>query len=357
MKDHLMIQKQTLHFPHGADAFHLEEARRHREILGKIEGLFAQWDYLPVETPLCDYAEPYRGVADRKLLNESYQFVGQEGEPLMIRSDVTLFLARQAALSLKESDLPMRLYYGAAILRREESGSVTANDHFQVGAELIGGTEEESDTEILLLLIRFFLTLKFQGFRLHCGSRSLVETLLPERDEMGFVLNLLQSRNAIDMEAFFVQKGYEKNIAKRIVSFLTFIGEPAAFRELLADLLPHLPDGNAVGETAEYLAGIIERVQRIAGRETILLDTSEVGGQGYHSGIAFKVYLPGLNSAAATGGRYAQLLGKFGLNGSSAGFSLFLRKLTPFIPIEAETTPPTNTSGKRDLAALFKEGI
>jgi ATP phosphoribosyltransferase regulatory subunit len=144
--------RQRLRTPQGTESFFLEEAYRHRQLLRMTEDHFASWGYLPVLTPVFDYFETYRPLLNRSQEERSYRFPDREGELLMLRSDITLFLAKQMGLSLKDAPLPRRVYYADSILRHQEEEDISSDEFFQSGAELIGLSGRDGDLEILMLL-------------------------------------------------------------------------------------------------------------------------------------------------------------------------------------------------------------
>ena len=118
-----MTQKNRtlLQNPKGAEAFFLEEAYRHRRIIGTVDRLYTSWGYLPVETPVFDFYDIYsKLLSTGNQLETVYRLIDRNGDLLMLRSDVTLFLAKQMGRVLQESDLPVRVSYSDTILRYQD---------------------------------------------------------------------------------------------------------------------------------------------------------------------------------------------------------------------------------------------
>ncbi|KAK2146827.1 hypothetical protein LSH36_583g02045 [Paralvinella palmiformis] len=85
-------------------------------------------------------------------IRSTYRLLDREGELLLIRSDITLFLARQIGIQIPHVTLPLRLSYSGEILRHSSGGDFVNSDIHQSGIELIGAPALEGDIEILLLL-------------------------------------------------------------------------------------------------------------------------------------------------------------------------------------------------------------
>ena len=70
-------------------------------------------------------------------------------------------------------------------------------------------------------------------------------------------------------------------------------------------------------------------------RDSLRIDTRELGAYSYYTGIAFGAYLSDSNAAVIRGGRYDRLLETFGFDAPSVGFSMYTRKLPPSTLAEA----------------------
>ncbi|NBC28948.1 MAG: ATP phosphoribosyltransferase regulatory subunit, partial [Spirochaetes bacterium] len=131
-------RKNILRLPQGTESFHLGEALRHRERLRRLEDLYGSWGYLPVETPVFDFYDVYAPLMRSKAVGDVYRLIDREGELLLLRSDATLFLAKQLGLILQDEDLPVRVYYADTILRHQDPDDISKNEFVQTGVELIG---------------------------------------------------------------------------------------------------------------------------------------------------------------------------------------------------------------------------
>jgi ATP phosphoribosyltransferase regulatory subunit len=66
----------------------------------------------------------------------------------------------------------------------------------------------------------------------------------------------------------------------------------------------------------------VYRLLKIYGlADTVMLDLGEVRGFDYYSGTYFEAYVSGFGAAVAGGGRYDQMLGRFGYDCAAVGFA------------------------------------
>lgn len=331
---------RIMRVPEGTESFHLEEAYRHRRIREGLDRLYTSWGYLPAETPVFDFYDSYR-----TLLHDDagtvYRLMDRGGELLLLRSDVTLFLAKQMGTNLTEADLPVRVWYSDTILRHQDREDISRNEFHQTGAELIGIPGMIGDLEILALVMKTIEYVSLRGTRIHIGSRAMFDAALPAQsgDSLRLLIDCVRFR---DFERFIhlvTSAGIEtRKVAEQLARLFSFIGSrseldlllPRLEETLVSRLRPHL----------EYIYTILAEIRAVDSTVPVILDLSEIGTQSYHTGFAFQAYMDGLDSSFASGGRYDKLLGSFGFSVPSVGFSLLLRKVEPVIGSTERFDPP-----------------
>jgi ATP phosphoribosyltransferase regulatory subunit len=347
------VNKRYLQVPQGTEGVHLEEAYRHRQVTSRLFRLFSLWGYWPVETPVFDFYDIYRPLLGEER-KDVYRLIDREGDLLMLRSDITLFLAKQMGLWLREEDLPTRVCYSDTILRHQHAEDISKNEFFQSGAELIGKAGEEADLEILLLLRRTFEEL---GLRpaLHLGSHHLLTTALQEcpGEELKEAVEAIRSRDRETLERILYRR-FSRQRAGELSSLFSFIGG----REEFAALLEESGGRLRREETKElrYLHRLAARLTEAGYGEEVRIDLSEAGAQPYYTGIVFQCYLEGLDSAVASGGRYDKLLSAFGRETPSVGFSFLQRKVEHLLDGEHfPAPPPARQVREKDFIDAFRK--
>ena len=319
-------RRTFLQIPQGTEAFYLEEAYRHRRIVSDLDGLFESWGYLPVHTPVFDFFDNYRTLLGESTVENSYRLIDREGDLLMLRSDITLFLAKQMGLALSKQDLPVRVYYSDVILRHQNREDISKNEFFQAGVELIGKAGKEADLEVLVLLVRTLGGLGLPAV-LHLGSRALFDELFAELDadkrRKIAAAVVVRDRDSIREP---LAKWAEPLVAAA-TDLLGFIGTATELDRLVKRnrTISELP--RTVTSELRRLIQLGKTLESVAGEGAYRIDLSEIGTQDYYTGIVFQAYVHGQDSAVASGGRYDNLLEFFGFPAPSVGFSLLLRKI------------------------------
>lgn len=324
--------RHTLRLPLGTETMQLHEAARHRRITRILEDRFEGWGYTPVETPLVDYVEIYRPLLSEASMRDTYRTVDRQGEILAVRSDITLFLAKQLGLHLCAEELPVRVWYSDQIVRAEAEDEIARNEYQQAGLELVGLTGIEAEAEVILILQETLAALGLEDAVIHLGTHRVVAAVAGEHgigDDRTALMDLIDHirhrRPVVEGRGF---TAHEEEL-------LRFIGSIGAFRKNLKrwDL------SAAVRGAAQELVDLGDLLDE---RPAIRIDTSELGAHDYYTGISFGAYHHGSTAAIARGGRYDSLLGYFGFDAPSVGFSMFTRKLPRSVQ---------STNGRESVAA------
>jgi len=308
----------------------LDDAFRRQELVRRVQTLFTRWGYQPVQTPVFDFYDLYAPLLGRQA-ESVYRLVDREGDLLMLRSDITLFLARSLGVALQEGHAPLRVCYADTILRHHDLEDIAANEFFQIGAEFLGASGPEGDLEMLLLLEEVLGVLGLPNARVHLGSRGVFEAAFGALADG-------ERRAALDA----VQHRRWENLPgpDAVRHLFAFIGTPDEAQDLLSRH-PELPPD--VFAEAAVVIGLARRLSALGLKERFRVDFSETGRQSYYTGLVFQVYQEGVGDAVAAGGRYDKLLARFGLDSPSVGFSFHLGKvehLADFGSLESPGSAP-----------------
>ncbi|MDR3201298.1 MAG: ATP phosphoribosyltransferase regulatory subunit [Spirochaetales bacterium] len=320
-----------LQLPQGTESFYLEEALEHEETVHNLKKLFASWGYLPAQTPVFDFYDIYRPFFDEAAAEKIYRLVDREGDLLMLRSDVTLFLAKQMG-RLENRDLPLRVSYADTILRHQDAEDISRNEFYQIGAELIGAPGPFADLEILMLLVRCLERAGLSGYHIHLGSREVFSRALPGAEEnQAAAARAVSLRDSSSLADILARMGFAQAKVDFFVQLFLYIGDSAGLENLAAR-------GKAAGyvsgdlqKALDHLSLLWKQLEELGASDIFRLDLSETATQSYYTGIVFQAYKEGIDSAFASGGRYDKLLARFGFDAPSVGFSLMLRKIESFL--------------------------
>ena len=340
---------RRLQIPKGTEGLSFAEAYRHRSAVRLAEDLFTSWGYLPAQLAMADFFDSYRTLMSDESLQSVYRLVDREGELLMLRSDITLFLAKHLGAHAGKSAGPVRICYGDTILRYEDSEDISHNEFFQLGAELIGVPGSRGDIEIAALLGELISRLELPRPVLHIGSRRLFDLVAteasPAERERGISSiidrewDLFREIIGIDGTMFeFIGSRDEYSEARDNLVEYSFAGEGEKSRD--AKTRRAVIDKSAIRCELERIDEIAEMLERLNAPFDIRIDLSELGSRSYYTGVVFSVYVDDAATAIASGGRYDDLLRHFGDHRPAVGFSLMLRKIMHRLEHNRKFDPP-----------------
>jgi ATP phosphoribosyltransferase regulatory subunit HisZ len=250
----------------------------------------------------------------------AYRLFDESGNVLVLRSDMTVPMARVAATRYPTSEPPLRFFYLAHCYRGVRPQRGQPREFLQAGIELIGSPAPQGTAETLTVLCHALDATGLKGYRVGLGDASLFPALMAS-------LRVPESIRAGLMEALVLRDfvGLGQMLADSEVS-----GEAA---ELLLDV-PQRRGGPEVltdvpGEADEAVTGL-RRVHELLDpdiAERVIFDLGLVRNIGYYTGAVFDVYDPALGAPIGGGGRYDDLLGRFGRNLPAVGFALGVERL------------------------------
>jgi ATP phosphoribosyltransferase regulatory subunit len=278
--------------------------------------VFEAHGYGEVMTPALEYEDVLRPAGARP----AYRVVDDHGDVLVLRSDMTVPIARVAATRFAAAEPPLRFSYVAHAYRQVRPHRGMQREHLQAGIELVGSRAPEGTAEALTVLCRALDAVGLRGYRVGLGSAALFPRLLAalEVDEAAGG-RLMRALLAHDFVAFEAELAAAR-LGGEEADLLARVAQARGTTELL--------DGSP-GPVADAVAGLRDVValldEDIAAR--VLVDLGLVREMGYYTGAIFEVYDPALGAPLGGGGRYDELLGHFGRALPAVGFALKVDRL------------------------------
>ena len=296
-----------------------EETREVRAITDTLRGVFERHGYGEVYTPALEY-EWVVARADMAEAQPAYRVFDESGAVLVLRSDMTVPIARVVATRYASSEPPLRFCYFAHCYRGVRPQRGQPRELLQAGIELIGSPAPEGTAEALTVLCHALDAVGLKDYRIGLGDASLFPALMAS-------LEVPAAAHAELLEALvrrdFVGLGHrlaEAGIGREAAALLLDVPQRRGGPEVLTDA----PDPAADGVTG--MRRVRELLEpRVARR--VLFDLGLVRNIGYYTGAVFEVYDPALGAPIGGGGRYDDLLGCFGRKLPAVGFALGVDRL------------------------------
>jgi ATP phosphoribosyltransferase regulatory subunit len=296
-----------------------DEMRELRAMTDRIRDVFERAGFGEVYTPALEY-ENTLARGDLVATGPAYRVFDEQGNVLVLRSDMTVPIARVAATRYSHVDPPLRFSYVAHAYRGVRPQRGQSREFLQAGVELIGAPAPEGTAEVLNVLRAALDAAGLETYRVGVGDASLYPGLLESLDVPDTARERILAE-LVDGDFVGVEREVKTlGLAERDVGLLLHVprirGGPEVL-ERLPDRLEHAVTG--MRAVHELLA------PKTA--ERIIFDLGLVRSLGYYTGAVFQVYDPALGVSIGSGGRYDELLGRFGRPLPAVGFALNVERL------------------------------
>src|SRR3954452_10248898 len=123
--------------PPGTRGVLPDEMGERRALMDGLRGSIQQAGYGEVRTPTVEY-EDVRRQGDVRSAGAGWRLFDEHGNLLVLRSDMTIPIARLVGTRFADRDAPLRLCYSAQAYRSVTRGSGQLTECLQVASELIG---------------------------------------------------------------------------------------------------------------------------------------------------------------------------------------------------------------------------
>src|SRR5215831_13808563 len=128
-----------------------DEMRELRAMTDRIRAIFERAGYGEVYTPVLEYEQTFEraSVAAAK---PAYRTFDEQGNVLVLRSDMTIPIARLVASRYSHERPPLRFCYFAHAYRGVRPQRGQSREFLQAGVELIGSPAPDGTAEVLTVL-------------------------------------------------------------------------------------------------------------------------------------------------------------------------------------------------------------
>lgn len=325
--------------PVGVASLLPERARLQRQLEQRVIDHFTRAGYQEVIPPLVEYLDVIAPALGGGLVERAYTFADRAtGRLMVLRPDVTPQIARMVAQLLADQRGPLRFCYRATVFRHEEAHAGREREVMQVGVELIGPSDAAADAEMITLALSVLEKLDIAGVRVALGHPGVFEGLLEGTDVPEPVVRELRDalarRDRAELTAL-ARKALSSKQAGQMESLLDSIGQgevlTEAGRRFKSD-----KDGKTT-DAIQRLSDIYRLVDKAGYGSSVLIDLGEARGLDYYTGMVFDLFVPGVGYEIGGGGRYDQLIGRFGMDRPSTGFALSATPLLQLLARREET--------------------
>jgi ATP phosphoribosyltransferase regulatory subunit len=312
-------------------------AARLSELEQQVLRVAAAWGFQQVLPPALEFEDVLAIGMGEGLRARTFRFDDwQTGRLLAIPPDSTPQIARIVATRLKDQPLPHRISYAGRVLRHAELQSGRSREIMQAGVELIGLDSPEADAEMVAMAVEVMNAAKLRDVKVDLGQVAFCQGVFEASGLAGEPLRAIQQAVAL------------KDVSSVEMLLGRYPVSESSRSELMA--LPRLFGGCEVLQEAarivqnersrQALQNIVEVVAILALHgvsDCLTIDLGETRGLDYHTGLTFEGFVPGIGDALFSGGRYDDLIGRYGFDAPATGFTCNLFSLMQALELQGET--------------------
>ena|SRR3989338_3184334 len=327
------IQDSRTKIPSGMATHLPEDAFLRRHAQEKILSTFFKWGYKEVLTPVFEYFDVLSPGISSRLTEKSYKFVDREsGKMMLLRPDITPQIARMVAGILTDEPKPLRLCYYGNVFRYEESHAGRDREMFQVGCELVGIESPEADAEVIAVASEAIKDFGITDFKIVIGQAGFLNGIISslnrykeETISMEFEHSLqdaISRKDAGLIKTLLNNTGIKGKVRNNILEVPNLFGG----EEILIKAL-NITNNELSKEAIENLRKIYSLLCLYGLKDSILIDLCDIREIDYYTGLFFEIFTPGIPYPVGAGGRYDNLIGKFGYDCPSTGFAIDIESI------------------------------
>jgi ATP phosphoribosyltransferase regulatory subunit len=304
------------------------ESTRLLDVQAKVLERFRLHGFREVITPALEYSEV---IEEPRLRDASFKLFDPDNQMLLLRPEMTTPIARLVAQRLSNVPTPHKLSYGLPVYRRTSVGHGQSAEFHQAGVEVVGSTSPGEDAGTIGLLVE---TLQSVGLRsprdfvLVLGQTAFYEGYL-RRVVPEAAPELLEALAAKDLVRVDELSEEVPDAAEGVRGIPRIVG-PATDASVL-ETAERYAEGEAAA-ALENLREILAHLDACGHLGSVMLDFGLIGRHNYYTGAVYEVYAAGLGFTVANGGRYDNLLQRFGEPLPATGFAISLERLISVLP-------------------------
>jgi len=314
-----------MRLPAGTRDWLPPELHRKRAVENALRGVFARWAYAEAQTPSFERFDVLETGLGDTLAQATFLFHDRNGTQLALRPEMTTPIARLISTRMREAPLPIRLSYVQPVYRYEDPQEGRMREFTQAGLELIGAESADADAECLFTAIEALDALGLDDALFDVNHAAIVDGVLE-----GIGLDVVQVTECKGLIA-------DRNIVA-LRERLTAMGRRSSVDEIarLAMMRGRVDVLNTVRRFCtsersragvEYLARLLKRGADLGYADRIHVDLALLRDFSYYTGFIFEGYVGEVGFSLLGGGRYDELLPKFGFNAGAVGWSAGIERL------------------------------
>ena len=328
--------------PKGTRDFSPVEMSKRNYIFDTIRKAFHLFGFQQIETPAMEnlstlmgkYGEEgdkllfkiqnsgdyFNGISDEELLSRNAAKLASKFCEKGLRYDLTVPFARYVVMHRNDIVFPFKRYQIQPVWRADRPQKGRYREFYQCDADVIGSDSLINEVELIQLIDHVFTQLKIR-VAIKINNRKILAGIAEVIGEPEKIIDITIAIDKLDkvgldgVIAELKEKGITNEAIEKLLPILQAQGNNSEKLATIAQVLK----GNATGEKGvEEVNFILDTISSLAINSDVELDLTLARGLNYYTGAIFEVKALDVTIGSISGGgRYDNLTGVFGMDGTS----------------------------------------
>ncbi len=312
--------------PPGFKDYLPKEVEKIRLVEDTIRKVSESFGYREVITPTLEYADVIQLGTNTKDDTILYKVIDRDGALLSIRPEFTTSIARLVTTRYKNEKEPFRFYYIGKVFRNIQSQPLMQKEFTQGGAELIGESSLFGDIEIISLIEEIFERLNLP-IHIEVSHARIIPAIIEVTSPL--ILEAIKSGDFVSIKSYINDKN--------VLSFIEELPFLSGGKEIIDEVQGYVKYIPGLEEPLEQLSKFILNLEDLGYKRT-KINLGVIRDFEYYTGITFEGYIEGLGLPVVGGGRYDELLERFGVSLPATGFAIGIERVAGRI-LKEESEP------------------
>ena len=328
--------------PKGTRDFSPVEMSKRNYIFDTIRKAFHLFGFQQIETPAMEnlttlmgkYGEEgdkllfkiqnsgdyFNGISDEELLSRNAAKLASKFCEKGLRYDLTVPFARYVVMHRNDIVFPFKRYQIQPVWRADRPQKGRYREFYQCDADVIGSDSLINEVELIQLIDHVFTQLKIR-VAIKINNRKILAGIAEVIGEPEKIIDITIAIDKLDkvgldgVIAELKEKGITDEAIEKLLPILQAQGNNSEKLATIAQVLK----GNTTGEKGvEEVNFILDTISSLAINSDVELDLTLARGLNYYTGAIFEVKALDVTIGSISGGgRYDNLTGVFGMDGTS----------------------------------------
>lgn len=320
------MSKKLVHTPEGVRDIYGDEKAKKTVVEQLLHEKIKGYGYRDIQTPTFEFFDVFSKEVGTTPSKELYKFFDKEGNTLVLRPDFTPSIARCAAKYFMEENVPIRFCYQGNTFTNTSNLQGKLKEVTQMGAELIGDGSVQADAEMIAMTIEALYHAGLSDFQISVGNLEYfkgicAEAGLDEETELE-LREYISGKNYFGAEELLDRTHVNRKDKEQLLKVSDLFGTPA----ILSDAKKAVSNSRSKN-AIDRLEKVYQVLCDYGVEKYVSFDLGMLSKYNYYTGIIFKGYTYGVGDAIVKGGRYDNLLRRFGKNAPAIGFVIVVDDL------------------------------